>query len=158
MALDHSRIRRFEASTFLAASECLPPSRVQLSRRTRPVRAPFTHTVPQAEPLLPLVQSNGGLVTRLVSAKSLSCILPTGSSARRRLLSHGSLGPRFPTFYGTMRRYDCHLPLSGFFACRSFPESLACSSRLWSPRRAHCLVEAPRQRQGLWSPGPPVWA
>ena len=60
----------------------------------------------------------------MVSAKSLSCILPTGSPARRRLPSHGSLGPRFPTFPGTMRRYDCRLPLSGFFACRSFPDTL----------------------------------
>jgi hypothetical protein len=44
MALDHSRIRRFEASTCLAASEGLPPSRVQLSRRTRSVRAALPHT------------------------------------------------------------------------------------------------------------------
>ena len=61
----------------------------------------------------PLLQSNGGLATRLVSTKSLSCIVPSGSPARRRLPSHGSLGLRFPTFRGTMRRYDCHLPLSG---------------------------------------------
>jgi hypothetical protein len=86
-----------------------------------------------------VVQSNGGLVTRLVSAKSLSCILPTGSPARRRLPSRGSLGPRFPTFRGTMRRYDCHLPLSGSFACRSCPDTL----------RAPC-VRGVRNRLVTW--------
>ena len=50
-----------------------------------------------------------------------------GHSARRRLPSRGSLGPHFPTFPGTMRRYDCHLPLSGSFACRSFPDTLPAS-------------------------------
>ena len=50
----------------------------------------------------------------------------SGCSARRRLPSRGSLGPRFPTFPGTMRRYDCHLPISGGFACRSPPRYLAC--------------------------------
>ena len=94
----------------------------------------------------------------MVSTESLSCILPTGSSARRRLPCHGSLGPRFPTFHGTMRRYDCHLSLSGSFTCRSFPDTLRASLRLWSPRRAHGLVEAPRPRQVLWSPGPPLRA
>ena len=69
-------------------------------------------------------QSNGGLVTRLVSAKSLSCVCPLERSARRRLPSRGSLGPRFPTFTGTMRRYDCHRSLSGRFTCRSLPDTL----------------------------------
>ncbi len=32
----------------------------------------------------------------------------SGCAARRRLPSRGSLGPHFPTFIGTMRRYDCH--------------------------------------------------
>src|SRR5262249_42345337 len=52
---------------------------------------------------------------------------PTGSPARRRLPSRGSLGPQFPTFRGTMRRYDCHLPLSGSFACHSSPDTLPAS-------------------------------
>jgi hypothetical protein len=60
----------------------------------------------------------------LVSTKSLSCILPTGSPARRRLPSRGSRGPWFPTFTGTMRRYDCHRSLSGRFTCRSLPDTL----------------------------------
>jgi hypothetical protein len=107
--------------------------------------------------LLPLPQCNGGLVTRLVSAKSLVC-RPTACSARRRLPSRGALGSHFPPFRGTLRRYDCHLSLSESFACRSFPDPLRASRCLWSPRRARGLVEAPRARQGLWSPGPPLRA
>jgi hypothetical protein len=38
---------------------------------------------------------------------SLVC-QPTARSARRRLPSRGSLGSHFPTFRGTIRRYDCH--------------------------------------------------
>ena len=160
------RCRTQRKTRYLTAGYALsgPPSQTaglyMLARRNphRPGRAQCTHPVPQAEPLLPMVQSNGGLVTRLASAASLSCLLPIGSPARRRLPSHGSLGLRFPTFYGTMRRYDCHLSLSGAFACRSFPDTLRASRRLWSPRRARGLVEAPRARQGLWSPGPPCRA
>src|SRR6266446_1546439 len=48
------------------------------------------------------------------------------------------------------------LPLSGRFACRSLPDTLPASVRSCSPYRAHDLVEAPRPRQGLWSPGPPI--
>ena len=51
----------------------------------------------------------------------------SGCAARRRLPSRGSLGPHFPTFLGTMRRYDCHLPVSGSFTCRSFPATLPAS-------------------------------
>jgi hypothetical protein len=52
----------------------------------------------------------------------------SGCSARRRLPSRGSLGPHFPTFIGTMRRYDCHLPVSGSCTCRSFPDTLPAST------------------------------
>lgn len=92
----------------------------------------------------------------MVSSESLPWFPPLGHSARRRLPSRGSLGPHFSTFLGTMRRYDCHLPISGGFACRSPPRYLVCFLRSCSPRRAHDLVEAPRPRQGLWSPGPPL--
>ena len=53
---------------------------------------------------------------------------PTARSARRRLPSRGSLGSPFPTFPGPLRRYDCPLPLSGRFACRSLPAPLSASS------------------------------
>jgi hypothetical protein len=48
------------------------------------------------------------------------------------------------------------LPLSRPFACRSHPDTLSASVRSWCPQRARTRVEAPRPRQGLWSPGPPV--
>jgi hypothetical protein len=92
----------------------------------------------------------------LVSTKSLSCVCPLERSARRRLPSRGSLGPRFPTFHGTMRRYDCHHAPLGSLRLSLASRYLACSSGSWSPRRARCLVEAPRQRQGFWSPGLPI--
>ena len=55
--------------------------------------------------------------------------LPPASTAVRlaALPPVGPVGRRFPTFLGTMRRYDCHLPLSGSFACRSFPDTLPAS-------------------------------
>jgi hypothetical protein len=46
------------------------------------------------------------------------------------------------------------LSLSGRFACRSLPDTLPASVRLWCPLRARDRVEAPPSRQGLWSPGP----
>ena len=79
----------------------------------------------------------------------------SGCSARRRLPSRGSLGPQFPTFPSTMRRYDCHpaplevlrLSLASPIPCLlpSFVVSQMGSSPGGSPRR----------RQGVWSPGPP---
>jgi len=48
------------------------------------------------------------------------------------------------------------LPVSGRFACRSLPDTLPTSVCSWCPSRAHDLVEVPRPRQGLWSPGPPL--
>ena len=46
------------------------------------------------------------------------------------------------------------LPISGRFARRSLPDPSPASVRSWCPLRARALVEAPRPRQGLWSPGP----
>ena len=50
------------------------------------------------------------------------------------------------------------VPLGGF-ACRSPSRYLACFQGSWYPSRARDQGEAPRARQGLWSPGPPfrVW-
>jgi len=48
------------------------------------------------------------------------------------------------------------LPLSGCFACRSLPDTLRASVGSWCPSWARGRVEAPRSRQGLWSPGPPI--
>jgi hypothetical protein len=46
------------------------------------------------------------------------------------------------------------LSVSRHFTCRSRPDTLPASVRSWYPPRARGLVEAPRPRQGLWSPGP----
>jgi hypothetical protein len=78
----------------------------------------------------------------------------SGCSARRRLPSRGSLGPHFPTFLGTMRRYDCRLPVSGGFACRSPPRYLACFRRSWSPKRARDQVEALGRARAFGHPVP----
>src|SRR5262249_11473317 len=48
------------------------------------------------------------------------------------------------------------LPVSGRFARRSRPDTLPTSVCAWCPSRAHDLVQVPRPRQGLWSPGPPL--
>ena len=99
-----------------------------------------------------------GLVSGLVSSMSLPWFPPVGHSTRRRLPSRGSLGPRFPTFPGTMRRYDCHPAPLGVLRVSLVPRYRAGSRRAWSPSRAPRLVEAPRRRQGLGSPGPPLRA
>ena len=80
---------------------------------------------------------------------------PTARSARRRLPSRGSLGSHFPTFNGTMRRYDCPLPFSGGFACRSLPDTLSASS-VCVPRGSSRGEKAPTRRQGSWSAGTPL--
>jgi hypothetical protein len=92
-----------------------------------------------------------------VSPESLPAGPPEKRYARRCLPSSGSLGSRFPTFPGTMRRSDYPLPVSGRFARRSPPDTAPASLCSWCPPRARGLGEAPRSRQGLWSPGPPLW-
>src|SRR5262249_10034561 len=47
-----------------------------------------------------------------------------------------------------MRRYDCHLPVSGASLVARLPDTLPASLRLWSPLRARVLVEAPRITPG----------
>ena len=89
-------------------------------------------------------------------ARSLPSVVPAAREARRGLPSRGSLGSRFPTFPGTLRRSDSPLPVSGRFTRRSLPDTVPASRRSWGPQRARGLVEAPRSRQGLWSPGPPL--
>jgi len=78
----------------------------------------------------------------LVRAESLSCLLPTGSPARRRLPSHGSRGPWFPTFLGTMRRYDCHPVPLGSLRLSLASRYLACFRGSWFPCWARDLGES----------------
>jgi hypothetical protein len=95
------------------------------------------------------------VVTRFVSAKSLSCIVPPGTlcptSPSLPWVAWASL-PHVQRYYATLR-----LPpvLLGVLRLSLVPRYLACFPCSWSPRRARGLVEAPSPRQGLWSPGPP---
>jgi hypothetical protein len=88
------------------------------SRLTRPPGAELGYPSPVTRILL----------GRLVGSKSFPSLLPVPRSARPRLPSRGSLGSHFPTFCGTMLSYDCPMPLSGRFACRSRPDTLAAPS------------------------------
>jgi hypothetical protein len=63
--------------------------------------------------------------------------------------------PHVHRYYTTLRLPS--VPL-GSLRLSLASRSLACLSRSWRPRRARCPVEAPGQRQGLWSPGPPLRA
>ena len=100
----------------------------------RPVRAQLTHTVPQAEPLLPLGAVQWGSGDTIGERKVSLVCLPIERSARRRLPSRGSLGPHFPTFAGTMRRYDCPLSLSGASLVARLPDTLPASVVRGVPR------------------------
>lgn len=72
---------------------------------------------------------------RLVGSKSFPSVLPVTRSTRLHLPSGGSLGLHFPTFSGTMLSYDCPVSISGRFASRSLPNTLAAPS-LCVPYRA----------------------
>jgi hypothetical protein len=65
---------------------------------------------------------------RLVGSASFPSVLPATRSIRLRLPSGGSLGLHFPTLNGTMLSYDCPLPISGRFTCRSRPDTLSAPS------------------------------
>ena len=58
---------------------------------------------------------------------SLPCLLSADALPGGRLPSRGSLGPPFPTFVGTMRRYDCHLPSQGASLVARRPDTLPAS-------------------------------
>src|SRR5262245_27777960 len=100
------------------------------SKLTRPAGAELGCPSPVTENLL----------RRLVGSKSFPSVLPVTRSTRLRLPSRGSLGPRFPTFFGTILRYDCLVPVLGRFAsARSpIPWLLPCFVSLqqahWPPR------------------------
>ena len=98
--------------------------------------------------------STGVLVSGLVSSASLPWFPPVGHSARRRLPSRGSLGSPFPTFAGTMRRYDCHPARLGVLHLSLVPRYLAGCRRSWCPLRAHGRVEAPHHARAFGHPVP----
>jgi len=108
--------------------------------------------------LLPLQQCHGGVVTRLVSAESLSCVSPLHALPDVAFPPVGRLGLTSPPCSVLCDAATALLSLAGCVACRSRPDPLRAPGRLWSPVRARVRVEAPRTRQGLWSPGPPCRA
>src|SRR5262249_44330977 len=55
-----------------------------------------------------------------------------------------------------MRRYDCHLPVSGASLVPRLPDTLPASMRFGSPLRARVLVEAPRITPGPLVPRSPT--
>jgi hypothetical protein len=65
-------------------------------------------------------------VVRVCELKVSSLSPASRCSARRRLPSRGSLGPHFPTFCGTMRRYDCHPARLGSLRLSLASRYLAC--------------------------------
>jgi len=85
------------------------------SKLTRPAGAELGYPSPVARRLL----------RRLVGSMSFPSVLPATRSARLRLPSGGSLGLHFPTLNGSMLSYDCPLPVSGRFTCRSRPDTLS---------------------------------
>ena len=97
------------------------------------------------------------LVTRLVSAKSLSCVCPLHALPNVAFPPVGRLGLTSPR---STVLCDATTPpvLLGVLRLSLVPRYLACFPRSWSPRRARGLVEASSPRQGLWSPGPPLRA
>jgi hypothetical protein len=103
----------------------------------------------------PYTLSSGGVVTRLASAKSLSCLVPAGTLCPTSPSLPGGAWASLPPVqrsYAT-RRLPPGLP--GVLRLSLVPRYLACFPRSWSSRRARGLVEAPSPRQGFWSPGPP---
>ena len=103
----------------------------------------------------PSILSSGGVVTRLASSESLSCIVPTGTlcptSPSLQWVAWVSL-PHLQRYYATLRLPPGPL---GVLRLSLVPRYLACFPRSWSPRRARGLVQASSPRQGFWSPGPP---
>src|SRR5439155_5385345 len=67
----------------------------------------------------------------------------------------GPVGLSSPPAQGLCSAKTASLPLSGPFAWRSRPDTLPVSVRASGPSQARHLVETPKPRQGLWSPGPP---
>ena len=93
-------------------------------------------------------------MTRLVSAKSLSCIVPPGTlcptSPSLPWVAWASL-PHVHRYYTTLRLPT--VPLGGF-ACRSPSRYLACFHRSWYPSRAHDRMEASEHARAFRHPVP----
>ena len=103
------------------------------------------------------VQSTGLAGVTVGERKVSPVFRPCGRLARRRLPCRGSLGPRFPTFHGTMRRYDCHPVPLGLLRLSRASRSLACFGGSWSPLPARAWGKPP-DTPGPLIAGPPFRA
>jgi hypothetical protein len=100
------------------------------------------------------MQSHGGVVTRCVSAKSLSCIVPTGTlCSTSPSLPWGLWAsvPHLPRYYATLRLPPAPL---GVLRLSLVPRYLACCPRSWSPCRARDQAEAPGHARACGHPVP----
>jgi hypothetical protein len=86
--------------------------------------------------------------------KSLSCVCPWNALPDGAFPLVGRLGLTSPPSPVLCAATTATLPVLGRFACRSPPRYLTCFHGSWCPYRARGRVEAPRPRQGFWSPGP----
>jgi hypothetical protein len=102
----------------------------------------------------PWILSSGGVVTRLASSESLSCIVPPGmlcpTSPSLPWVAWVSL-PHVPWYYTTLR-----LPpaLLGVLRLSLVPRYLACFPRSWCPCRARGQAEAPGHARAFGHPVP----
>src|SRR6266581_7363200 len=83
-----------------------------------------------------LVQSTGLPWSGLVSSKSLPCLPPADALPDGAFPPVGRLGLTSPPSPVLCAATTATLSLSGRFACRSLPDTLHASVRLWSPLRA----------------------
>ena len=103
----------------------------------------------------PLVQSNGGLVTRLVSAKSLSCVCPLNALPDDAFPPVGRLGLTSPLSPGLCAATTATYPSRGPLLVARSP--IPCVLPLFVVSHTGSSPGgSPRRRQGLGSPGPPL--
>jgi len=102
-----------------------------------------------------LVQSNGGLVTRLVSAKSLSCVCPLNALPDDAFPPVGRLGLTSPLSPVLCAATTATCPSRGPLLVARSP--IPCVLPLFVVSHTGSSPGgSPRRRQGLWSPGPPL--
>jgi len=91
-----------------------------------------------------------------VSSTSLPCLPPADALPDGAFPPVGRLGLTSPPSPVRCAATTATLPVSGSFTCRSFPDTLPASVVHGVPDGLVARMEAPRPRQGLWSPGPPL--
>ena len=97
----------------------------------------------------PWMQSNGGLVTRLVSAESLSCVCPLNALPDVAFPPVGPVGLGSPLSPVLCDATTATVPLSGRFTCRSLPDTLRASIVRGVPSGLGTSGKAPRIPPGL---------